>query len=53
MFLLIKERVIAGYIQVTVTSGGRFHSAMVPVQDQQTFPMIMHQLNYARSLSAM
>lgn len=53
LFLLIKERVIAGYVQVTVTGGGRFHSTMIPVQDQQTFPMVMHQLNYARSLSAM
>ncbi|MEV6072900.1 hypothetical protein AB0L82_40685 [Nocardia sp. NPDC052001] len=53
LFLLIKEKVTAGYVQVTVTSGGRFHSTMIPVQDQQTFPMVMHQLNYARSLSAM
>ncbi|UFS94263.1 hypothetical protein [Nocardia huaxiensis] len=53
LFLLIKEQVIAGYIQVTVASEGRFHSAMIPVQNQHTFPMVMHQVNYARSLSAM
>ncbi|MBL1072879.1 hypothetical protein JK358_00555 [Nocardia sp. 2] len=53
LFLLIKERVISGYIQVTVANEGRFHSAMIPVQNQHTFPMVMQQVNYARSLSAM
>ncbi|MFF2553899.1 hypothetical protein ACFVUS_23080 [Nocardia sp. NPDC058058] len=52
-FLLIKERVITGFVQVTVTAGGRFHTTMIPVLDQQTFPTIVYQLNYARSLSAM
>ncbi|WP_327142653.1 hypothetical protein [Nocardia sp. NBC_01327] len=52
-FLLIKERVIAGYVQVTVNNAGRFHSTMIQVQDQQTFPMVMHQINYARQVSAM
>ncbi|MFD3509576.1 hypothetical protein [Nocardia sp. NPDC058666] len=54
LFLLIKQRTVTGYVQVTVTgTDGRFHSTMIPVQDQFTFPAIMHKVNYARSLSAM
>ncbi|MEU1407016.1 hypothetical protein ABZ471_32545 [Streptomyces sp. NPDC005728] len=50
-FLLMKEKRTVGYIQVTVTSGGRHHSTMIPAHGPQTFPAIMGQINYARSLS--
>ncbi|WP_280236144.1 hypothetical protein [Nocardia cyriacigeorgica] len=52
LFLLIKETSTVGYVQVTVTSAGRYHSTMIPAQNRQTFPMLMHQVNVARSLSA-
>ncbi|MEU9982801.1 hypothetical protein [Streptomyces sp. NPDC050856] len=52
LFLLMKEKTTTGFIQVTVTSGGRHHSTMIPATGPQTFPMVMGQLNYARSLSA-
>ncbi|MET3983389.1 hypothetical protein [Streptomyces sp. PvR034] len=51
LFLLMKEKVTSGYIQVTVTSGGRHHATMIPATDLNTFPWVMNQLNYARSLS--
>ncbi|MEV0412029.1 hypothetical protein AB0I68_14815 [Streptomyces sp. NPDC050448] len=51
LFLLMKEKTTTGYIQVTVTSGGRHHSTMIPAVDAGTFPWVMNQLNYARSLS--
>ncbi|WP_328927264.1 hypothetical protein OG429_23645 [Streptomyces sp. NBC_00190] len=51
LFLLMKEKKTTGYIQVSVTSGGRHHSTMIPAQDQSTFPWVMSQLNFARSLS--
>ncbi|MET9882214.1 hypothetical protein ABZZ20_03470 [Streptomyces sp. NPDC006430] len=51
LFLLMKEKTTTGYIQVTVTSGGRHHSTMIPAVDASTFPWVMNQLNYARSLS--
>ncbi|MET9695795.1 hypothetical protein ABZY31_02580 [Streptomyces sp. NPDC006529] len=51
LFLLMKEKITTGYIQVTVTSGGRHHSTMIPATDVNTFPWVMNQLNYARSLS--
>lgn len=51
LFLLMKEKTTTGYIQVTVTSGGRHHSTMIPAVDASTFPWVMGQLNYARSLS--
>ncbi|MDH2391828.1 hypothetical protein QCN29_24225 [Streptomyces sp. HNM0663] len=53
LFLLMKEKQTIGFIQVTVTSGGRHHSTVIPAQGPQTFPWVMGQLNYARSLSAM
>ncbi|WP_405162391.1 hypothetical protein OG203_39870 [Nocardia sp. NBC_01499] len=52
LFLLIREQKTTGYVQVTVTSEGRYHSTMIPVQNQQTFPMVLHQVNYARTLSS-
>ncbi|MFJ5289829.1 hypothetical protein [Streptomyces sp. NPDC088348] len=52
-FLLMKEKKTTGFIQVTVTSGGRHHATMVPATGPQTFPHVMGRLNYARSLSAM
>ncbi|MEW2413621.1 hypothetical protein AB0953_07850 [Streptomyces sp. NPDC046866] len=51
LFLLMKERTTTGYIQVTVTSGGRHHSTMIPATDPGTFQWVMGQVNYARSLS--
>ncbi|MFB6619293.1 hypothetical protein ACIGFK_31590 [Streptomyces sp. NPDC085524] len=51
LFLLMKEKKTTGYIQVTVTSGGRHHSTMIPAQDATTYPWVMSQLNLARSLS--
>ncbi|MCB5181749.1 hypothetical protein [Streptomyces antimicrobicus] len=51
LFLLMKQKTTTGFVQVTVTSGGRHHSTMVPATDPGTFPWVMSQLNYARSLS--
>jgi hypothetical protein len=51
-FLLMKEKTTTGYIQVTVTSGGRFHSTMIPASGPDTVHWVMGQINYARSLSA-
>ncbi|MFF7294578.1 hypothetical protein [Streptomyces sp. NPDC008265] len=51
LFLLMKEKTTTGYIQVTVTSGGRHHSTMIPAVDQGTFHWVMSQVNHARSLS--
>ncbi|MFK0254268.1 hypothetical protein [Streptomyces sp. NPDC090445] len=51
LFLLMKEKTTTGYIQVTVTSGGRHHAAMIPATDAGTFQWVMGQVNFARSLS--
>ncbi|MFD7786945.1 hypothetical protein ACFV4Q_28225 [Streptomyces nojiriensis] len=51
LFLLMKQKTTTGYIQVTVTSGGRHHSTMIPAVDAYTYQWVMGQLNYARSLS--
>ncbi|WP_435974428.1 hypothetical protein [Streptomyces sp. Qhu_M48] len=51
LFLLMKEKQTTGFIQVTVTSGGRHHSTMIPARGPDTIHWVMGQLNYARSLS--
>lgn len=52
LFLLMKEKVTTGYIQVTVTSAGRHHTTLLPAFGPHSFHMVMGQINYARSLSA-
>ncbi|GAA3391803.1 hypothetical protein [Streptomyces roseoviridis] len=51
LFLLMKEKRTTGFIQVTVTSGGRHHATMIPATGPDTIHWVMGQLNYARSLS--
>ncbi|MFJ9612380.1 hypothetical protein [Streptomyces noursei] len=51
LFLLMKERITTGFVQVTVNSGGRHHSTMVPVQSREQVLFVLNQVNYARSLS--
>ncbi|GGT57188.1 hypothetical protein [Streptomyces purpureus] len=51
LFLLMKEKTTTGFIQVTVTSGGRHHSTMIPATGPDTIHWVMGQINYARSLS--
>lgn len=51
LFLLMKEKQTTGFIQVTVTSGGRHHATMIPATRPDTIHWVMGQLNYARSLS--
>ncbi|MEV6744110.1 hypothetical protein AB0N21_06855 [Streptomyces sp. NPDC051080] len=51
LFLLMKEKQTTGFVQVSVTSGGRHHSTMIPAAGQDTFPMVMAQLNTARAMS--
>lgn len=51
LFLLMKEKKTTGYIQITVTSGGRHHSTMLPATDAMSYQRVMAQINYARSLS--
>lgn len=51
LFLLLKEKQTTGHVQVTVNSGGRFHSTVIPVSNPTAAASIMAQVNYARSLS--
>ncbi|MEK2476295.1 hypothetical protein [Streptomyces noursei] len=51
LFLLMKERITTGFVQVTVNSGGRHHATMVPVQSREQVMFVLNQVNYARSLS--
>ncbi|MFG3353777.1 hypothetical protein [Streptomyces sp. NPDC048001] len=53
LFLLMKEKTTTGFVQVTVTSGGKHHSTMIPATSPHTFQQVMGQVNYARSVSSM
>lgn len=53
LFLLMKEKKTTGFIQVTVTSGGKHHSTMLPATGPDSFQIVMGQISYARSLSSM
>ncbi|MFE3327673.1 hypothetical protein [Streptomyces sp. NPDC059176] len=51
LFLLMKEKTTTGFIQVSVSSGGRHHTTMIPATGPDTVHWVMGQINYARSLS--
>jgi hypothetical protein len=52
LFLLIKETVTQGTMQITVTNGTRQYVARIPVTDQAQVAAINQQVNYIRSLAA-
>lgn len=51
LFLLMKERVTTGFVQVGVNSGGRHHSTMIPVQSRNQVVYVLNQVTYAQSIS--
>jgi hypothetical protein len=52
LFLLIKETVHRGTVQVTVTNGPRQYVARIPVTSEPQVQQIHQQVNYVRSLAA-
>ena len=53
LFLLAKETIQRGTVQVTVTNGQRQYVARLPVTDQSQVTQIHQQVNYVRSLAAL
>jgi hypothetical protein len=53
LFLLVKQTVYRGTVQVTVTNGQRQYVARIPVTTQEQVQQIHHQVNYVRSLAAL
>jgi hypothetical protein len=53
LFLLVKESVVQGTVQVTVTNGTRQYVARIPVADQGAVTVINQQVNYVRTLAAL
>nr|WP_130797446.1 hypothetical protein [Streptomyces otsuchiensis] len=51
LFLLMREDTTTGFVQVTVTSGGRTHTTLIPATSPQAGPAIVQQVNWLRSLS--
>jgi hypothetical protein len=52
-FLMVKESVMQGTVQVTVTNGTRQYVARIPVTDQAAVTTISQQVNYVRTLAAL
>ena len=53
LFLLVKETVHRGTVQVTVTNGARQYVARIPVTTQEQVQLVHQQVNYVRSLAAL
>jgi hypothetical protein len=53
LFLLAKETVYVGVVQVQVSNGPYHYVSRVPVADQQYVQHVYGQVNYVRSLAAM
>jgi hypothetical protein len=53
LFLLVKETIQRGTVQVVVTNGTRQYVARIPVTDQSQVAYIHQQVNYIRSLAAL
>jgi hypothetical protein len=52
LFLLAKETIPRGTVQVTVTNGSRQYVARIPVTAQPQVAYVHQQVNYVRSLAA-
>jgi hypothetical protein len=52
LFLLMKERRLVGYTQVTVQGSGFYHSTLIPARGPQPSMVVTQQVNYARALAA-
>jgi hypothetical protein len=53
LFLLVKQTVYRGTVQVTVTNGTRQYVARIPITDQGQVTYVHQQVNYVRSLAAL
>src|SRR5438094_788060 len=51
LFLLVKESVAQGTVQVIVTNGTHQYVARIPVKDQAAVTAINQQVNYVRTLA--
>ncbi|RZU52478.1 hypothetical protein EV385_4344 [Krasilnikovia cinnamomea] len=53
LFLLVKQTVPRGTVQVTVTNGPRQYVSRIPVTHQDQVSFVHQQVNYVRSLAAL
>lgn len=53
LFLLVKESIFRGMVQVTVSNGPHVYVARIPVAHQGQVQSLYNQVNYVRSLAAL
>lgn len=51
LFLLMKDRRLSGFVQVTVQGNGFYHQTLVPVRGLNTFAQVNQSVNFARALA--
>lgn len=51
LFLLVREKVTTGYVQVWVGSGGFQHSCQIPVSSPEQVQQIRQQVAYVQSMT--
>jgi hypothetical protein len=52
-FLLVKQTVFRGVVQVSIKNGPHFYVARIPVTEQAQVQQIHQQVNYVRSVAAL
>ena len=52
LFLLVKEKTVSGYVEVSVRSGSIFHKTQIPVFDEVQVRQIRQLVNQAQVLAA-
>jgi len=52
LFLLIKERTVEGYVQVSVQGPSLYYATHIPARDPNTVVDVEQRVNYTRSLVA-
>jgi len=52
LFLLVKEEVTTGYVEVSVRAGSVYHKTQIPVSNQQQISQIRQQVGNAQILAS-
>jgi hypothetical protein len=52
LFLLVKERKVQGWVQVSVQGPGMFHATQIPIASAMQIGAIHQQVNYVRQVVA-
>ena len=52
LFLLLKERTVTGYVEVTVRSGQLLHVTQIPISDEPQVDQVRQSVHQAQAMAA-